>query len=83
MSAEPSRIASAGARLQCSLPLRRRRVHAPRRHCVRDTATLRQLRCASLAVIESWRDLHPKECARAGRTKKKGPLARASSEHVT
>jgi hypothetical protein len=31
-----------------------------------------QLRFASLAVINSWRDLHPQECARAGRTKKKG-----------
>ena len=32
-----------------------------------------QLRFASLAVINSWRDLHPQECARAGRTTKTRP----------
>jgi hypothetical protein len=31
-----------------------------------------QLRFASFAVINLRRDLHPQECARAGRTKKKG-----------
>ncbi len=30
--------------------------------------SLAQLRFASLAVINSQRDLHPQECARAGRT---------------
>jgi hypothetical protein len=30
-----------------------------------------QLRFASFAVINSRRDLHPQECARAGRTKEK------------
>jgi len=32
-----------------------------------------QLRFASFAVINLRRDLHPQECARAGRTKGKGP----------
>ncbi len=31
-----------------------------------------QLRFASFAVINSREDLHPQECARAGRTRKKG-----------
>jgi len=34
-----------------------------------------QLRFASLAVINLRRDLHPQECARAGRTKQKAPTA--------
>ena len=36
------------------------------------SVTLVQLRFSSLAVTCSWRDLHPQECAHAGRTKKKG-----------
>jgi hypothetical protein len=32
-----------------------------------------QLRFASFAVINLLRNLHPQECARAGRTKKKDP----------
>ena len=36
------------------------------------SVTLMQLRFASFAVNSSQRDLHPQECARAGRTKKKG-----------
>ena len=32
-----------------------------------------QLRFASFAVINLRRDLHPQECARAGRTRKKRP----------
>lgn len=42
-------------------------LHASSPHSV----TLMQLRFASLAVINSWRDLHPQVCARAGRTPKK------------
>ena len=38
------------------------------------SVTLTQLRFTSLAVINSWRDLHPQECAHAGRTKKKRPV---------
>src|SRR5690606_37288623 len=34
------------------------------------SVTLTQLRFASFAMINSWRDLHPQECAHAGRTKK-------------
>ncbi|MHB1871715.1 MAG: hypothetical protein ACYCT1_12820, partial [Steroidobacteraceae bacterium] len=34
------------------------------------SVTLPQLRFASLAVTSSRWDLHPQECARAGRTKK-------------
>ena len=33
---------------------------------------LMQLRFTSLTVTSSWRDLHPQECAHAGRTKKTG-----------
>ncbi len=35
--------------------------------------TLMQLRFASFAVINLRRDLHPQECARAGRTRKRPP----------
>ncbi|WP_218968727.1 hypothetical protein, partial [Massilia eurypsychrophila] len=40
------------------------------------SVALPQLRFASLAVVSSRRDLHPQECAHAGRTqkKKKNPL---------
>ncbi|KAF1046268.1 MAG: hypothetical protein GAK35_01107 [Herbaspirillum frisingense] len=31
-----------------------------------------QLRFTSFTVTSSWRDLHPQECAHAGRTKKSG-----------
>ena len=34
------------------------------------SVALTQLRFASLAMTSSWRDLHPQECARAGRTRK-------------
>ena len=44
-------------------------LHASSPHSV----TLVQLRFASLAVINSWRDLHPQECARAGRTSRTAP----------
>jgi hypothetical protein len=36
-----------------------------------------QLRFAPFALINSRRDLHPQECARAGRTKKKPAAAAA------
>jgi len=49
-------------------------LHASCPHSV----TLMQLRFASLAVINSWRDLPPQECARAGRTKKKPGVRPAS-----
>ena len=35
------------------------------------SVTLMQLRFTSLAVTSSWRDLHPQECAHAGRTRRK------------
>src|SRR5690606_9713429 len=34
------------------------------------SVALVQLRFTSFAVINLWRDLHPQECAHAGRTKK-------------
>ncbi|WP_249042828.1 catalase/peroxidase HPI, partial [Pantoea stewartii] len=43
-------------------------LHASSPHSV----TLMQLRFTSFAVINSWRDLHPQECAHAGRTQKYG-----------
>src|SRR6266542_4025544 len=43
-------------------------LHASSPHSV----TLMQLRFASLVVINSRWDLHPQECAHAGRTKRKG-----------
>src|SRR5207249_11907398 len=43
-------------------------LHASSPHSV----TLMQLRFASLVVINSRWDLHPQECAHAGRTKKSG-----------
>jgi hypothetical protein len=33
-----------------------------------------QLRFTSFAVTSLWRDLHPQECAHAGRTKQKAQL---------
>jgi hypothetical protein len=44
-------------------------LHASSPHSV----ALMQLRFASLVVINSRWDLHPQECAHAGRTKKKAP----------
>ena len=44
-------------------------LHASSPHSV----TLMQLRFTSFAVINLRWDLHPQECARAGRTEKKGP----------
>ena len=44
-------------------------LHASFPHSV----TLMQLRFASFAVINLRRDLHPQECARAGRTRKRPP----------
>ena len=41
------------------------------------SVALMQLRFASLVVINSRWDLHPQECAHAGRTKPKNPGARA------
>ena len=38
------------------------------------SVALTQLRFTSLAVINLRRDLHPQECAHAGRTRKKAPL---------
>ena len=38
------------------------------------SVTLTQLRFTSFAVINSWRDLHPQECAHAGRTAKGPPI---------
>ena len=35
------------------------------------SVALAQLRFASLAMTSLWRDLHPQECARAGRTRKR------------
>ncbi|WP_232434247.1 hypothetical protein, partial [Burkholderia ubonensis] len=35
------------------------------------SVALMQLRFTSFAVTSSWRDLHPQECAHAGRTEKK------------
>jgi hypothetical protein len=40
-----------------------------------------QLRFASFAVINLRRDLHPQECARAGRTKKAPAEAGARKPH--
>ena len=48
-------------------------LHASFPHSV----TLVQLRFTSFAVTSLWRDLHPQECAHAGRTEKT-PLAQAS-----
>ena len=45
-------------------------LHASSPHSV----ALMQLRFASFAVINSWRDLHPQECAHAGRTKQTARL---------
>jgi hypothetical protein len=42
-------------------------LHASFPHSV----ALMQLRFTSLAVTSSWRDLHPQECAHAGRTRQK------------
>ena len=39
------------------------------------SVALVQLRFTSFAVINLWRDLHPQECAHAGRTRKRGLLA--------
>ncbi|MHB1670387.1 hypothetical protein, partial [Thiomonas sp.] len=39
------------------------------------SVALTQLRFASLAMTSLWRDLHPQECARAGRTQEKTRLA--------
>ncbi|KVK94875.1 hypothetical protein WJ47_00615 [Burkholderia ubonensis] len=41
-------------------------LHASSPHSV----ALMQLRFTSFAVTSSWRDLHPQECAHAGRTEK-------------
>src|SRR5690606_33125340 len=38
------------------------------------SVALVQLRFTSFAVINLWRDLHPQECAHAGRTKKPRPV---------
>jgi hypothetical protein len=47
------------------------------------SVTLMQLRFTSLVVINLRRDLHPQECAHAGRTKKNGcPKAAAHSLHL-
>jgi len=48
-------------------------LHASSPHSV----TLVQLRFTSFIVINLRRDLHPQECAHAGRTKQNGPLMRA------
>ncbi len=48
-------------------------LHASSPHSV----TLMQLRFTSFAVINSWRDLHPQECAHAGRTRKAHGVYRA------
>ena len=45
------------------------------------SVTLTQLRFASLTVVSLRRDLHPQECAHAGRTKKKA--ARGAAYHIT
>ena len=45
------------------------------------SVTLMQLRFASFAVINSRKDFHLQECARAGRTKKKSLLAQALSNY--
>src|SRR5690606_9316923 len=37
------------------------------------SVALTQLRFTSFAVINLWRDLHPQECAHAGRTAKRNP----------
>ncbi|KAF1035172.1 MAG: hypothetical protein GAK35_04237 [Herbaspirillum frisingense] len=42
-------------------------LHASFPHSV----TLMQLRFTSFTVTSSWRDLHPQECAHAGRTKER------------
>ena len=39
-----------------------------RRASFPNSVALVQLRFTSLAVASSWRDLHPQECAHAGRT---------------
>lgn len=44
-------------------------LHASSPHSV----ALMQLRFTSFAVISLWRDLHPQECAHAGRTKESAP----------
>ncbi len=49
-------------------------LHASSPHSV----TLVQLRFTSLAVINLRRDLHPQECAHAGRTKKSSPRSELS-----
>ncbi|WP_232451377.1 hypothetical protein, partial [Burkholderia ubonensis] len=46
-------------------------LHASSPHSV----ALVQLRFTSFAVTSSWRDLHPQECAHAGRTTKKTRIA--------
>ena len=47
-------------------------LHASFPHSV----TLMQLRFTSLTVVSSRRDLHPQECAHAGRTQEKQPRMR-------
>ncbi|MBR8165960.1 hypothetical protein KDW98_33110, partial [Burkholderia vietnamiensis] len=46
-------------------------LHASSPHSV----ALMQLRFTSFAVISLWRDLHPQECAHAGRTKEKALIS--------
>src|SRR5690606_1212329 len=46
------------------------------------SVALVQLRFTSFAVINLWRDLHPQECAHAGRTKKALPMGSACSIYV-
>ncbi|MGK2952678.1 MAG: hypothetical protein ACSLEZ_09880, partial [Thiobacillus sp.] len=45
------------------------------------SVTLMQLRFASLAVINLRRDLHPQECAHAGRTQKNARLKSRAEIH--
>ncbi|WP_208328018.1 hypothetical protein, partial [Paraburkholderia rhizosphaerae] len=43
---------------------------------------LMQLRFTSLAMTSLWRDLHPQECAHAGRTKQKARAVKTARAFV-